>query len=214
MGIFQGPGGGPNRIGGRDAVVQTRGLEPRPFGRRVARGCRVGDPFRRGGLEEEVEERQDHGVGAKGFAAWRQGDFTTIEALLDPAVQWRWFEPGEWDCHGRQDVMDIIRERYEQGFARGSYRRRISQVAGSNPPEVASCQPTGCPRRGVQPSSGLAPRAVPERDQDSITKRLSPVTWLLKLTPRALAVTPSLVPGGVCPPGSWIWQFTSISPSL
>ena len=55
----------------------------------------------------------------KGFGAWQRGDFATIKALLDPDVQWRWFEPGEWDCHSRQDVMDVVRDRYEQGFARG-----------------------------------------------------------------------------------------------
>jgi DNA-binding transcriptional ArsR family regulator len=36
---------------------------------------------------------------------------------------------------------------------------------------------------------------------------------LLKLMPRALTLTPSLVPGGACPPGSWIWQLTSSRPS-
>ena len=55
----------------------------------------------------------------RGFVAWQQGDFATIEALLDPAVQWRWFEPGDWDCRSREDVMDVVRERYEQGFASG-----------------------------------------------------------------------------------------------
>ena len=55
----------------------------------------------------------------KGFGAWRQGDFATIEALLDPAVQWRSFEPGDWDCRSREDVMDVVRERDEQGFATG-----------------------------------------------------------------------------------------------
>jgi ketosteroid isomerase-like protein len=53
----------------------------------------------------------------RGFGAWRRGDFATVEALLDPGVQWRWFEPGEWDCRSRQDVMAVVRERYEQGFA-------------------------------------------------------------------------------------------------
>src|SRR5947208_5205921 len=43
--------------------------------------------------------------------------------------------------------------------------------------------------------------------------RLSPVMCLLKLIPRALTLTPSLVPGGACPPGSWIWQLTSSRPS-
>src|SRR5919204_967176 len=47
-----------------------------------------------------------------------------------------------------------------------------------------------------------------------ITRRLSPVTCLLKLIPRAFTFTPSLVPGGACPPGSWIWQLTSYSPSV
>jgi len=69
--------------------------------------------------EEEVSRRKlmsdtTMELARMGFAAWQQGDFATIEALLDPAVQWRWFEPGEWDCHGRQDVMDVIRERYEK----------------------------------------------------------------------------------------------------
>jgi ABC-2 type transport system permease protein/oleandomycin transport system permease protein len=36
---------------------------------------------------------------------------------------------------------------------------------------------------------------------------------LLKLIPRAFALMPSLVPGGAWPPGSWIWQLTSYSPS-
>jgi hypothetical protein len=43
----------------------------------------------------------------------------------------------------------------------------------------------------------------------AMTNRLSPVTCLLKLIPRAFAFTPSLVPGGAWPPGSWIWQLTS-----
>src|SRR5437016_5725406 len=51
-----------------------------------------------------------------GLEAWRQGDFDVIEGLLDPAVEWHWFEPGEWDCYGREAVMDVVRERHAQGF--------------------------------------------------------------------------------------------------
>ncbi len=54
----------------------------------------------------------------QGFEAWQRGDFDTIEAMLDPAVQWRWFEPGDWDCRSREDVMRTLRERYAQGFGR------------------------------------------------------------------------------------------------
>ena len=62
---------------------------------------------------------QTMALAREGFGAWRRGDFATIEAMLDPDVQWRWFEPGEWDCHSRDDVMRTLRERYEQGFGRG-----------------------------------------------------------------------------------------------
>src|SRR5712691_7330576 len=36
---------------------------------------------------------------------------------------------------------------------------------------------------------------------------------LVEIDPRAFAFTPSLMPGGVRPPGSWIWQCTWSSPS-
>lgn len=55
----------------------------------------------------------------RGFDAWKEGDFDTIESLLAPQVRWNWYEPGEWDCNNREDVMGTIRERYKQGFVRG-----------------------------------------------------------------------------------------------
>jgi hypothetical protein len=39
--------------------------------------------------------------------AWRNGDFDTIEEILDPNVEWRALEPGEYDRHDRNDVMRI-----------------------------------------------------------------------------------------------------------
>src|SRR2546422_498377 len=54
----------------------------------------------------------------RGFEAWRRGDFDTIESMLDPAVQWRWFEPGDWDCRSRDDVMRTLRDRHAAGFGR------------------------------------------------------------------------------------------------
>src|SRR5207247_5671316 len=62
-------------------------------------------------------------------------------------------------------------------------------------------------------SCHLGTSAVPRYGYGSITRRLSLVTCLLKLIPRAFALTPSLVPGGAWPPGSWIWQLTSYSAS-
>src|SRR5207249_1708487 len=62
-------------------------------------------------------------------------------------------------------------------------------------------------------SVDLGTRQCRKYSYGSMMKMLSPVTCLWKLTPRAFTLTPSLVPGGACPPGSWIWQFTSYSPS-
>jgi hypothetical protein len=73
--------------------------------------------------------------GTEGLEAWRSGDFETLERILDPDLEWRWFEPGEWDCRNREDVMRTLRERYDQGFAkgrlefkdgRGRHHRRLS----------------------------------------------------------------------------------------
>jgi ketosteroid isomerase-like protein len=57
-------------------------------------------------------------IAREGLEAWRKGDFETIEEILDSNVEWHATEPGEWDCHGRDDVMQTLRERYEQGFAK------------------------------------------------------------------------------------------------
>jgi ketosteroid isomerase-like protein len=67
----------------------------------------------------ELVSTETVAIATEGLAAWRRGDFETLETILDPKVEWTAFEPGEWDCHGRDDVMKVLRERYEQGFARG-----------------------------------------------------------------------------------------------
>jgi ketosteroid isomerase-like protein len=63
-------------------------------------------------------------IAREGLEAWRRGDFETIEEILDRNVEWRATEPGESDCHGRDDVMQTLRERYEQGFAKGDLQFR------------------------------------------------------------------------------------------
>ena len=55
----------------------------------------------------------------QGFDAWRRGDFDALKELLAPDVEWRWFEPGDWDCHNRDDVMRTLRQRHAAGFAEG-----------------------------------------------------------------------------------------------
>ena len=55
----------------------------------------------------------------QGFESWRRGDFDALERMFAPEVEWRWFEPGEWDCHNRREVMRTLRQRHAAGFAEG-----------------------------------------------------------------------------------------------
>ena len=55
----------------------------------------------------------------QGFESWRRGDFDALEQMFAPDVEWRWFEPGEWDCHSRSEVMRTLRQRHAAGFADG-----------------------------------------------------------------------------------------------
>ena len=90
-------------------------------------------------------------IASTGLEAWRRGDFETLERILDPDVEWFWFEPGEWDCHNRDDVMRVLHERYEQGLAKGRLEfhdggqdalivvAHPSEIGGAEwPPEVAT----------------------------------------------------------------------------
>src|SRR3989442_15613791 len=60
----------------------------------------------------------------QGFDAWRRGDFDALGAIFAPEVEWRWFEPGDWDCHNRDDVMRTLRQRHAAGFAEGQLNFR------------------------------------------------------------------------------------------
>src|SRR5919199_4516434 len=54
----------------------------------------------------------------EGLEAWRSGDFSRVESMLHPNATWRWWQPGEWDCLNRDDVLRTLRYRYEHGFGR------------------------------------------------------------------------------------------------
>jgi ketosteroid isomerase-like protein len=89
-------------------------------------------------------------IAREGLAAWRRGDFGKVEGILDANVEWHATEPGEWDCHGRDEVMETLRERYEQGFAKGDMHFREggenavivvahpSEIGGSDWPSEAA----------------------------------------------------------------------------
>src|ERR687884_1263060 len=66
-----------------------------------------------------MNDRSSLTLAEQGFEAWRRGDFDALEQMFAPDVEWRWFEPGDWDCHSRKDVMRTLRQRHAAGFAEG-----------------------------------------------------------------------------------------------
>ena len=54
-----------------------------------------------------------------GMQAWQDGDLSALEELLDPDVELSWWEPGDWDCHSRDEVLRLLGRRREEGVPRG-----------------------------------------------------------------------------------------------
>ena len=46
-----------------------------------------------------------------GLQSWQDGDLSALEELLDPDVELLWWEPGDWDCHSREDVLRVLAQR-------------------------------------------------------------------------------------------------------
>ena len=53
------------------------------------------------------------------FDAFLRGDWDTLGQVMDPGVQWLWYEPGEWDCHGREQVLATLFDRRRDGVVTG-----------------------------------------------------------------------------------------------
>src|SRR3954451_6018610 len=53
------------------------------------------------------------------FDAFLRGDWDTLSQVMDPGVQWLWYEPGEWDCHGRKKVLATLFDRQREGVVTG-----------------------------------------------------------------------------------------------
>lgn len=55
-----------------------------------------------------------------GLQAWQDGDLSGLEELLDPDVELFWWEPGDWDCHSRDDVLRLLAQRRREGVNRAT----------------------------------------------------------------------------------------------
>ena len=87
-----------------------------------------------------------------GLEAWQRGDVAALEPLLDPAVEFLWWERGEWDCHGRDAVLTCLRERAATGRNRGEVELAEAgedRLLGSRRAAVAE-----------GPAAGLSPATV------------------------------------------------------
>lgn len=52
------------------------------------------------------------------LAAYQRAGRDGVDAvvdLLDPHVEWIAVEPGRWDCHDREQVLDTFRHQYDHG---------------------------------------------------------------------------------------------------
>jgi uncharacterized protein len=53
------------------------------------------------------------------FDAFLRGDWDVLAKVLDPRVEWLWYEPGDWDCHDRKKVLATLFERQREGVVTG-----------------------------------------------------------------------------------------------
>ena len=55
-----------------------------------------------------------------GLEAWQRGDASALEPLVDPDAELLWWKPGDSDCHGRDAVVSLLRERASHGAHRAA----------------------------------------------------------------------------------------------
>jgi ketosteroid isomerase-like protein len=75
-----------------------------------------------------TEHRTDDDVIAGGLRAWMDGDLDALEAILDPHVSLRWVRPGPWDCHDRDQVIQLLRARQTERGGRPPYPVHIDRI--------------------------------------------------------------------------------------
>jgi SnoaL-like domain len=63
-----------------------------------------------------------------GLRAWLAGDLDALAAVLDPGVTLHWVEPGPWDCNGRDEVLNLLRQRQAERGARSPYPVQIERI--------------------------------------------------------------------------------------
>jgi ketosteroid isomerase-like protein len=51
------------------------------------------------------------------WAALADGDLGPLEAALAPDAKWRAVEDGPWNCHTREEILEVMRGNLQRGLA-------------------------------------------------------------------------------------------------
>jgi hypothetical protein len=78
--------------------------------------------------------------------AGRDGVDAVVD-LLDPQVEWLATEPGPWDCHDREQVLETFRRQYDQGV-----RADFGEPIEAGDKVISTCAPTGRTSTATRPT--------------------------------------------------------------
>src|SRR4051812_50175380 len=73
------------------------------------------------------------------FDAFLRGDWDALSQVMDPGVEWLWYEPGDWDCHDRRNVLARLFERRREGVVTALdavvavHERGLLEITGPRP---------------------------------------------------------------------------------
>ena len=106
------------------------------------------------------------------FDAFLRGDWDALAQVMDPDVEWLWYEPGDWDCHDRSKVLATLFERQREGVVTGLDavvavdERVFVEVTGPRLDGVGAAGRAGLhgrhrPRRADRAHAGLPATAPP-----------------------------------------------------
>ena len=72
------------------------------------------------------------------LAGWMSGDLDALAQALAEDAELLWCDAGPWDCHGREEIMTLLRRRRAEG--RPPFEVRIEE-AGADTLVVSSARP-------------------------------------------------------------------------
>jgi ketosteroid isomerase-like protein len=115
-----------------------------------------------------------------GLLAWQRGDLSELAELLAPEVELLSWEPGPWDCRGRQRVLSLLGQRLKEGPAPGPveiFEAGPDQVVVSSTPDPGDTR-AGRSSTVITFRSGRVVRMQQYRDLDDALAATVPGTPL------------------------------------